>query len=182
MSTKRRIQLGKYSDIYAELRRILDLTDQNERQSDINVESWEGLEFQGQKNPVLLPRHREAHDEATQYLRMLYFEIEKHPTMALYNYNKLNRPSAAAIEAMDKIDEINGRLLDFNCSSRLSIAVGQIMRDRFVELWRWFIYAPKERKEKHMNALAKMCKEFDYPRSWANIPPGSPETSSECRN
>jgi hypothetical protein len=156
------------------------LTDQNERQPDRNMESGGGLEFEGQKNPVLLPRHREAHDEATQYLRMLYFEIEKNPTMALYNYNKFNRPSAAAKEAMDKIDEINGRLLNFNCSSRLSIAVGQIMRDRFVELWRWYIYAPEERKEKHVNALAKLCREHGYPSSWANIPPDSLVPSSRA--
>jgi hypothetical protein len=43
---------------------------------------------------------------------------------------------------------------------------------------RRFIYAPEERKEKHVNALAKLCSEHNYPSSWANIPPGSLVPSS----
>lgn len=130
---------------------------------------------EGQKGPELHPYHHEAHEEATQYLRTLYLEIEKNPTVALYNYTKRNGPSLAAKEAIAKIDEINGRLLTINCFSDLSIAVGQIMRDDFVQTWKWFIYATKERKEVHLSALANMCNELHYPRGWANIPPGGPE-------
>ena len=101
----------------------------------------------GQKSPELLPYHQEAHDEATQHLRTLYFEIEKNPTVALYNPNKYNGPSLAAKEAIDRIDEINGRLLTINCFSNLSIEVGQIVRDHFVETWKLFIYASEEEKK-----------------------------------
>jgi hypothetical protein len=152
------------------------LEDHNDCQPDRNVKPEGGHEVaqpEGQKGPVLLPRHQEAHDEATQYLRTLYFEIEQNPAVALYNPTKSNRPSAAAKEAIDKIDEINGHLLTFNSFSGLDIAVGQIIRDDFVRLWKWFLYAPEERKEKHINALAKMCKELHYPSGWANIPPAA---------
>ncbi|KAJ5891351.1 uncharacterized protein N7473_007579 [Penicillium subrubescens] len=127
---------------------------------------------EGQRGTELLPYHHEAHEEATQYLRTLYLEIEKDPTAALYNYNKFNAPSPAAREAMDKIDKINGRLMTINCSSNRQIEVGQIMRDRFVRTWRLFIYAPEERKGRHRSTLADMCKELHYPSEWANVPPG----------
>jgi hypothetical protein len=142
------------------------------------VKSEEGHEFDypfGQQGLELLPRHEEAHDEATPYLRTLYFEIKNNPTVALYNPTKFNRPSPAAKEAIDKIDEINGHLLTFNCAGGLNIAMGQIMRDHFVQLWRLFLYASDERKESHMSALAKMCKDLHYPSGWASIPPGSVE-------
>ena len=108
-------------------------------------------------------------------LRTLYFEIEKNPTVALYNYNNYNNyngPSPATKDAIEKIYEINGSLLTINCFSNLSIAVGQIMRDHFVETWKSFIYASEEQKERHLSALANMCKELHYPSKWANIPPG----------
>jgi hypothetical protein len=73
---------------------------------------------------------------------------------------------------MDKIDEVNGRLLTINCFSGLSIVVGQIMRDRFVQTWKLFIYASEERKGRHTSALANMCKDLHYPSEWANVPPG----------
>lgn len=50
--------------------------------------------------------------------------------------------------------------MTFNCFNDLDVEAGQIMWGRFVRVWKLFIYAPKERKERHMSAQANMCKEL----------------------
>jgi hypothetical protein len=161
------------------------LEDQHGREPDRNAKPRRGHETghpEGHKGLELCIYHQEAHDEATQHLRTLYFELAEHPTVAFYNPNKFNQPSPAAKQAIRKLDELNNRLLNINCSSDIDIATGQIQWDRLVETWKSILFASKdthvlaeEPQERYMSALANMCKEFHYPSEWANIPPGGLE-------
>lgn len=77
--------------------------------------------------PELFEYHREAHQRATQYLQTLYFGLLENPLIAFYNPSTAkNIPPPAVKEAINKLDEINGRLLDRNIWSNLDLGRGQI--------------------------------------------------------
>ncbi|KAJ5602075.1 hypothetical protein N7510_011609 [Penicillium lagena] len=185
-ATKKKYSQGKSSNIFIELQHLLDeVNAPHELQVDRNADPWEGQETnpsEGQKDEELLPYHHAAQDEATQYLRTLYFALVENPSVGFYNPTRLNLPSPAAKEAISKLDEINGRLLTRNCFSGLNIAVGQIQWSRLVKTWKSILFASEdispfaeEAKKRHMSALTNICKELHYPKEWANIPPGGPE-------
>lgn len=95
--------------------------------------------------------------------------------MALYNYTKRNRPSAAAKEAMVNIDKINGLLLTFNSRNRLDIAVGQIMRDDFVEL------CTRRAKRKAYGCTSKNVQRIRVSKELGQYSPEQPRDSIGCR-
>lgn len=87
------------------------------------------------QEPELSQYHREALQRPTQYLRIIYFALLDSPFIALYNpMTPRHVPPPAMKEAVNKIDEINLRLMDRNIRNDLDLGRGQIQLQRFIEL------------------------------------------------
>lgn len=94
-------------------------------------------------------------------------------------------PPPAVREAINKIDEINLRLLDRNIGNNLDLGRGQIHWERFIEIWKSIDFASKhpqlaqldgeQRKGALIVDLCNVCKEFRYPSGWASVPPTGQE-------
>lgn len=94
-------------------------------------------------------------------------------------------PPPAVREAINRIDEINLRLLDGNIENGLDLGRGQIHWERFIEIWKSIDFPSKfpqlarldgeQRLGALMDELYNVCKEFRYPSGWARVPPNCQE-------
>ncbi|KAJ5195745.1 hypothetical protein N7449_006224 [Penicillium cf. viridicatum] len=124
----------------------------------------------------------EAHHKATQYLCTLYLTLVDNPFVGFYNPITKNQiPPKAARDAISKLDRINSRLMDRNIANDLYLGLGQIQWQRFVEIWKTTLFVLNNTRqsgepeiEPLMLALSDMCKEYDYPSTWASLPPSGP--------
>lgn len=132
--------------------------------------------------PKLYQYHLEAHHKATQYLCTLYLTLVDNPFVGFYNPITKNQiPPKAARDAISKLDRINSRLMDRNIANDLYLGLGQIQWQRFVEIWKTTLFVLNNTRqsgepeiEPLMLALSDMCKEYDYPSTWASLPPSGP--------
>ncbi|CAG8018403.1 unnamed protein product [Penicillium nalgiovense] len=131
--------------------------------------------------PKLSQYHLEAHHKATPYLYTLYSTLVDNPFVGFYNpISESQIPPKAARDAIRELDRINSRLMDRNIANGLELGLGQIQWQCFVEKWKTILFVlntpqPREPETKPlMLALSDMCKEYDYPNTWASLPPREP--------
>ncbi|CAG8091974.1 unnamed protein product [Penicillium nalgiovense] len=131
--------------------------------------------------PKLSQYHLEAHHKATPYLYTLYSTLVDNPFVGFYNpMSESQIPPKAARDAIKELDRINSRLMDRNIANGLELGLGQIQWQCFVEKWKTILFVlntpqPREPETKPlMLALSDMCKEYDYPNTWASLPPREP--------
>jgi hypothetical protein len=84
---------------------------------------------------------------------------------------------------MNKVDEINGRLMDRNISGERDIELGLIHCKELIHKWNMVITTldPRLRErgdgqtKECMAALSDVCNERQYPRGWTRLPPSDEE-------
>ena len=71
--------------------------------------------------------------------------------------------------------------MDRNIANDLDLGLGQIQWQCFIEKRKTIIFVLKNTHQAgepeikpFMLALSNICKEYDYPNSWASVPPGEP--------
>lgn len=84
---------------------------------------------------------------------------------------------------MNKVDEINGRLMDRNISGERDVGLGLVHCQELIDKWKMIITTldPRlqakgdEQTRECMTALSDVCNERQYPRGWTRLPPSDEE-------
>jgi hypothetical protein len=125
--------------------------------------------------------HRSAYRQATEYLRTIYFGCWEGSICIPEDIPRVS--DAERRNAMNKVDEINGRLMDRNISGERDIGLGLVHCQELIDKWKMIITTldPRlqakgdEQTRECMTALSDVCNERQYPRGWTKLPPSDEE-------